>query len=799
MKLAIKIFGVSSFILILVVSISYFYITSTFLDFEDSFADQKNLKELKVGGYTFLDRNSNGKLDNYEDSRKSIESRVEDLMSQITIEEKIHLLKGSGMASAMGFIESGKGIPGVVGTIVPTPRLGLPAINLSDGPAGLRILPNRPNDSLTYYCTAFPIGTLLASTWNVDLVKQVGIAMGDEALEYGVDVILGPGANIHRHPLCGRNFEYYSEDPVLTGNIGSAMVNGIQSKGIGASVKHFVANNQETNRNNNDVIISERAMREIYLKGFEIIIKKSNPWSIMSSYNKVNGIYVAESKELLTDILREDWNFKGLVMSDWFGGINASAMIMAGNDLLEPGTNSQWKALKKGYKNGDLSIKAIDASVKRILKLIIGSKKMQQYEFNEDPDLEDHAKTARKSASEGMILLKNEETLPIQKMKNIALFGVTSYDLISGGTGSGDVNEAYSVSLEEGLKNAGYSINENAKKVFQVFKSENKEGFLKKEGLEAMIDPYSPPEIKYIDSQLKQIVSSTDIAIVTIGRNSGEGGDRKIEDDFILSNIEKENINNICDIFHNSGKKVVVVLNIGGVIETASWKTNPDAILLAWQGGQEGGNGLADILSGKVNPSAKLPMTFPINLEDHESNKNMPLEGTTFNPLKMLSFGNEKPLNKKIKDIDFTKYEEGVYVGYRHFDKSILDVSFPFGYGLSYTDFKFSRMNVTQNNDSIKISLKIKNIGDFKGKEVVQLYVSKLKSNIDRPINELKAFQKTSTLKPSQSETLILKILISNLAYWDEKKSKWIIEKGTYQLNLGTSSRDIKESVNIEI
>ena len=243
----------------------------------------------------------------------------------------------------------------------------------------------------------------------------------------------------------------------------------------------------------------------------------------------------------------------------------------------------------------------------------------------------------------------------------------------------------------------------------------------------------------------------------------------------------------------------MVVLNIGGVIETASWKTNPDAILLAWQGGQEGGNGLADILSGKVNPSAKLPMTFPINLEDHESNKNMPLEGTTFNPLKMLSFGNEKPLNKKIKDIDFTKYEEGVYVGYRHFDKSILDVSFPFGYGLSYTDFKFSRMNVTQNNDSIKISLKIKNIGDFKGKEVVQLYVSKLKSNIDRPINELKAFQKTSTLKPSQSETLILKILISNLAYWDEKKSKWIIEKGTYQLNLGTSSRDIKESVNIEI
>ena len=290
LRISLKAVGIIILIAVISGFLGWWYINSTFLSFEKDYAENTDIKELTIDGYTFLDRNGNGKIDIYEDNRKSTEERVENLLHLLTLEEKIHILKGSGMGSAMGMGKTA--VPGAVGTIVPTPRLGLPTIYLSDGPAGLRIAPNRDGEDRTYYCTAFPIGTLLSSTWNTNLVTEVGTAMGNEAKEYGIDVILGPGANIHRHPLCGRNFEYYSEDPVLTGFIGAAMVNGIESEGIGTSVKHFVANNQETDRNFNDAIVSDRAMREIYLKGFEIIVKKSQPWTIMSSYNKVNGIYV---------------------------------------------------------------------------------------------------------------------------------------------------------------------------------------------------------------------------------------------------------------------------------------------------------------------------------------------------------------------------------------------------------------------------------------------------------------------------------------------------------------------------
>ena len=369
LRVSLKILGVIALLSVLAGLGGWWYVSSTFLSFEKNYSEKTEIMELTIDGYTFLDRNENDELDIYEDDRKPTNDRVEDLLSQMTLNEKIHILKGSGIESAIG--KGNTAVPGAVGTIVPTARLGIPTIYLSDGPAGLRIEPKREGEDRTYYCTAFPIGTLLSSTWNTDLVHEIGIAMGTEAKEYGIDVILGPGANIHRHPLCGRNFEYYSEDPVLTGFIGSAMVNGIESQGIGTSVKHFVANNQETDRNINDVIVSDRAMREIYLKGFEIIVKKSQPWTIMTSYNRVNGVYVSESKNLLADILRDDWNYKGLVMTDWFGGNNAPAQIAAGNNLLEPGTKKQWKALKIAAKNGTLSEEEINTSVRRILKLII--------------------------------------------------------------------------------------------------------------------------------------------------------------------------------------------------------------------------------------------------------------------------------------------------------------------------------------------------------------------------------------------------------------------------------------------
>ncbi len=798
LRIFFKILGGVILLIVLIGLSGWWYINSTFLSFEKDYDVKNEIKQLNINGYSFLDRNGNGRLDIYEDDRKSIDERVEDLLSQMTLEEKIHILKGSGMSSSLGI--GNTAIPGAVGTIVPTPRLGIPTIYLSDGPAGLRIKPKRKGEDRTYYCTAFPIATLLSSTWNTDLVNKVGVAMGTEAKEYGIDVILGPGVNIHRHPLCGRNFEYYSEDPVLTGFIGAAMVNGIESKGIGTSVKHFVANNQETDRNFNDVIVSDRAMREIYLKGFEIIVKKSQPWTIMSSYNKVNGSYVPEKKDLLTDILREEWKYEGLVMSDWFGGYNAPHMIAAGNDLLEPGTNKQWKALRKAAKNGTLSEKEINISARRILKLIIQSQKMKNYVYNNNPNLTVHAKISRQLATEGMVLLKNTQTLPLSDSQNIALLGITSYDFIAGGTGSGDVNEAYTVSLEEGLRNAGYIINEKAKQIFEEHKANHKEEFKKNKGLKSVIFPYLPPKITYTEKELKEIVASSDLGIITIGRNSGEGGDRVEKDDFLLSDKEQSMINNVCEAFQTAGKKVIVVLNIGGVIETASWKSKPDAILLAWQSGQEGGNSVVDVLKGKVNPSGRLPMTFPINLKDHASNANFPLDGESIDFIK-LAFASreEKPEDKKIKNKDYTNYEEGIYVGYRHFDKAKLEVSYPFGYGLSYTTFDYSDLNVILQNDTIKVMITVTNSGSQAGKEVVQVYTSKVDSKIDRPVKELKTFIKTKNLQSDESITVMLSIPVSELSYWSENDSKWELEKGTYQIQVGSSSRDIKLSENIEI
>jgi beta-glucosidase len=790
---------------------------ATFLKFESDYAENLDFEQLTINGFTFLDRNGNGKLDAYEDDRKPTTERVEDLLSQMTVEEKIHLLKGSGMASGIGMVPEGEGIPGAVGTIVPTPRLGIPTIYLSDGPAGLRIEPKRTGEDRTYYATAFPIGTLMASTWNTALVEQVGQAMGSEAKAYGLDVVLGPAANIHRHPLNGRNFEYYSEDPVLTGWIGAAMVNGIESNGVGTSVKHFVANNQETNRNLNDVIISERALREIYLKGFEIIVEKSQPWTIMSSYNKVNGEYVAESPYLLTDVLRKDWGFEGLVMSDWFGGQDAVGEIAAGNDLLEPGTKKQWNALTEGYEDGTLSLESIDTSVRRILKMVIESRKMENYQYGNNPDLEANAKITRQSASEGMVLLKNNNVLPITNKVNVALLGVNSYDFIAGGTGSGDVNEAYSISLEQGLlnigkevkpkseeidlaleqgqRNAGFEINENAKAIYEAHRTANQKAFVKPEGFNAMFQPYNPPQVNYSTVQLKEMAGISDVAIITIGRNSGEGGDRVEVDDFLLTETEKDLISRTCEVFHAAGKKVVVVLNIGGVIETASWKAQPDAILLAWQGGQEGGNSVADILAGNVNPSGKLPMTFPINLNDHWSNKNFPLDGEPMKITSML-FAEEVAEEDKVKNKDYTIYEEGIYVGYRHFDRAGLEVAYPFGYGLSYTDFDFSDLNVTLANDTINIRFSVQNMGESAGKEVAQVYVAKLNSKINRPMQELKAFAKTNLRGAGKSQVIELKVPIKELSYWNESTSGWTLEPGAYTIRLGNSSRAIKlESV----
>lgn len=787
-----------STILVLLVIAAFFgwqWVNSTFLTFEKDYKEVVEFKSITVDGENFFDRNANGELDVYEDHRAPIDARVANALEQMTIEEKIHLLKGSGMASGMGRVPQGEGIPGAVGTIVPTPRLGLPTVYLSDGPAGLRILPTREGSDATFYCTAFPIATVLASTWNTDLVEQVGQSMGNEAKEYGIDVILGPGANLHRHPLCGRNFEYYSEDPLVTGKMGAAMVRGIEGQGVGTSVKHFVANNQETNRMNNDVRVSERALRELYLKGFEIVVNEANPSTIMSSYNKINGVQVAEDRRILTDILRGEWGYEGMVMSDWFGGKDAVAMVNAGNDLLEPGTKRQWDALTEGYENGTLDEQNINTSVERILKFIFQTAKMKGGEITNAPDLEKHAAVTRQSATEGMILLKNENNvLPLKSGQEVALIGANSYQFIAGGTGSGDVNEAYSVSLQEGLANAGVPINEEASVVFEKAVAADPESFEAPEGITAMFNPYQAPQLAYSAEEYGLFAESSDVAILTIGRNAGEGGDRVIENDFTLTEGELEMLNKTCESFHALNKPVIVVLNVGGVVETESWKNKPDAILLAWQGGQEGGNSVADLLVGKVSPSGKLTMTFPVAIEDHWSNKNFPLSGGSMKMTDML-LQKETPEEEWVANVDYTEYEEDIYVGYRHFDKSNLKVSYPFGYGLSYTSFEYVNPTVGLKNDTIFAQVTIQNSGSYDGKEVVQIY-SSFESE-DRPKQELRAFAKTELLPAGGEQVISFTIPVSDLKIWDEESDQWTLPQGEHQIHIAASSRDHKYSEEI--
>ena len=459
--------------------------------------------------------------------------------------------------------------------------------------------------------------------------------------------------------------------------------------------------------------------------------------------------------------------------------------------------------MRKAAEEGKLPESDIDRAASRILRLVFKTKKMQNYRYQENPDLQAHAKITRNSASEGMVLLKNESVLPIQPNLNVALLGVTSYQFIAGGTGSGDVNEAYSVSLEEGLTKAGFEINQKGQEIYQSHKLENAKGFEKPEGLDALFNPYTPPEIDYTQDQLSQIVDSSDMGILTLGRNAGEGGDRIEKDDFLLSEKEQKLLQSISDAYHKAGKKLVVVLNIGGVIETHSWKSMPDTILLAWQGGQEGGNSVSDILTGKVNPSGKLPMTFPVNLADHESHKNFP-KNPEQATIKKLALGlmfppDERPEAEKVRDEDYTYYEEDIYIGYRHFDKSKLEVSYPFGFGLSYTKFAYNDFNVALKNDTIHLEVTVKNIGDFPGKEVVQVYAEKLDSAIDRPLQELKAFGKTQKIATGDSEKLSLKVPVAELRYWNEKTNTWTLEPGTYSIKIAASSREIKNQQNIEL
>ena len=702
---------------------------------------------------------------------------MEELVSKMSLEEKVKLLVGVGMPGLFGNPPSK--VPGAAGETHAIERLGIPSAVLADGPAGVRILPKREGDEKAYHATAFPVATMLASTWNPEVVEKVGAAMGEEAREYGVDILLAPALNIHRNPLCGRNFEYYSEDPLLSGEMAAAFVKGVQSQGVGACLKHFVANNQETNRFVIDTIVSERALREIYLRGFEIAVKKAKPWVVMSAYNKLNGEYCSENWWLLTKVLRDEWGFDGFVVTDWYAGEDPVKQVEAGNDMImpgkayqvRPGRKDEIEELIKAVREGRLSEEIIDRSVKRVLKVLARTPAFKGYKYSNQPDLEAHAKIAYEAAAEGVILLKNDGALPLSGDHKVAVFGTGQIETVRGGTGSGWTYPRYVISILDGMRERKIKVDEKLAELHRRYIEEmrQKEEYKIRTFFGQPIAPRLPQDFLSVEDA-EEIAERNNVAVIVISRISGEGADRKAEEgDFYLAKDERSLIEKVSRAFRTRGKKVVAVLNIGAPIEVASWRDLVDAILLVWQAGQETGRVVADTLIGLINPSGKLPVTFPKDYADVPS-WTFPGEPRD-NPQRVV-------------------YEEGIYVGYRYYDTFGVEPAYEFGFGLSYTKFEYYNLHVNLENNKVKVSFDVLNAGDYAGKEVAQVYIKAPKGRLEKPFQELKGFHKTKLLKPSEVERVEVEVDVRSLASFDGRN--WVVEKGEYEVRVGTSSRDIR-------
>lgn len=728
---------------------------------------------------------------------------VDAVLGAMTLEEKAQLLVGGGNA---GFTGSGamlgrqeKLVAGAAGTTVPIPRLGIPATVVVDGPAGVHIDAHRRGTDSTFYATGFPIGTCLASTWNVDLIRQVGAAIGNECREYGCDVILGPGMNLHRNPLCGRNFEYYSEDPVVTGRVATAYVQGVQSQGVGVSAKHFAANSQESDRVRVDERMSVRALRELYLRGFEMMVRDAKPWTLMSSYNKINGVYSQCNRDLLTTVARGEWGFDGIVMTDWIGrraDMPTHTETAAGNDLLMPGYPTQVQDIIDAVRTGKLQQAELDACVRRMLQYIVRTPRFAKYRYSDAPDHAAHAAITRQSSAEGMVLLKNRDaTLPLRNLRTVALFGVNSYDFFSGGLGSGCVNVGYVVDMVQGLKNAGVATTQQLTDIYQAYIKYAKAKLqADKNPMMWFLDQGQPKldEIEITERCVAQAVPQADAAIITIGRQAGEGMDRQIEGEFNLTQLERDMIFRVSDAFHAAGKRVIVVVNSGSVMETASWRDRADAILVAWQPGQEGGNSVADVLTGKVCPSGKLTMTWPLAATDHPSTRNFPQTPD------MYSLRAQQEWGTPIKGIDYTTHEEGIYVGYRYFDTFGVPVAYPFGYGESYTTFAYTKAAARVAGQDVVLTVSVRNTGAVAGKEVVQVYATAPDGG-DRPDKELKAFAKTALLQPGQTQTLTMTVPRRLLTSYDTAASQWHGAAGTYTFRFAANASDTRLTATLRL
>lgn len=723
-------------------------------------------------------------------------SPVKKVVAAMTLEEKVSLLVGvaawNGDDIAQEIKDTKALIPGCAGQTYPIPRLGIPSVMLPDGPGGLRINPTREGQDKTYYCTSFPVATMLAQSWNQQLVEEVGTAIGDEVKRYGADCLLAPALNLHRNPLLGRNFEYYSEDPVVSGKTAAAMVRGVQSNGVGATIKHYALNNQETNRMANDARVDQQTARELYLKGFEIAVRESHPWAVMTSYNKVNGTYAPENSTLIDSILRHEWGFEGMVMTDWGGGRDAVATVKAGNDLLMPGSANQIKAIIEAVQNGTLDERIIDRNVEKILAFVERSPKMQGYEFLNDPDLTAHAQVSRSSATEGMVLLKNNGALPLGKnCRMIALYGVSSYDMYVVGTGSGSVNYKHAVGLDEGLKAAGYKLEPSVSQAYSRYVTENNKRVGANDFMRTNLTNHVIPQsLVRKPYQYRADAIASDIAIITIGRSCGESADRGYEDDYLLTEIEQGLIKDVCDAFHSKNKKVVVILNIGAPIETASWKGYPDAILLAGLPGQEAGYAVTDVLKGTVNPSGKLVDTYVVDYFNMPSTANYPVRARELQNQARANRGN--PDAKPVPGYDYTEYKECMDIGYRYYDRHPEQVSYPFGFGLSYTTFSYSDPQAKVVDGVVNLSVKVTNTGSVAGKEAVQVYVESPDGGLTKLVKELRAYGKTALLQPGESQTLEFRLSEYELAGFNPDLNGWQTLQGDYNADFAASSQDVR-------
>ena len=692
------------------------------------------------------------------------------------------------------------GLPGTGGLTHPFPKYGIPSVVMMDGPVGVRLEADwHDGRGEAHFTTCFPTGLLTAASWDRGIAYQIGHGIGEETLDMGADVILGPGMNLLRNPLNGRNFEYFSEDPVLSGSIAAAYINGVQETGAGTSAKHFAANSQETNRLDGDSRMDTRTLRELYTRGFEICLRESAPWTIMASYNLLNGIYTQESHDLLTKILRKDFGYEGLVVTDWTGKRNTPLQVHAGSDLFMGGVYSQTEHILASLEDGSLQMKDLDRAATKVLELVVKSVSFQRPDFEPplQPDLEAHAALVRSTAAEGMVLLKNNGALPLKPART-ALFGVHSYDLIPGGNGAAFVSCPYVIQVNEALKEAGFSLDSGLERLYKGYASFADADLTLNHKINVHVGKPQKGELEITRHLIEKAEKEADVAIITLGRTSGEARDRILGKEFLLQEDEVNLLENVCEVFQAAGKKVVVVLNICGVVETASWNYLPDAILCAWLPGEEGGHSIVDVLTGKVNPSGRLPMTFPLDYFDIAGAEDFPYNFVSDKANESVVHPERRGLDPK--NLNYTDYTEGIYVGYRHFLTRGLDVAYPFGYGLSYTSFAYSEPVVRQKGDRIMASVKVTNTGSVAGKEAVGLYVhAPLGSFADKPERELRAFGKTRLLQPGESQVVELSFPVKDLASFNSALSRWETAKGTYTVYFGADCRQPAASLPLKL